>query len=407
MNEIDQTYDKVNNEIIKSYEKKHEELLKQENDLKENLQNEVTKVKEKLEIFLSELNRLIKINEKINKGIKMLEKEKEKNMIKNLSYISKINKNKKEMKTIVGELLKNLKISFKEEKNTIEFKEYYFNGIQTPKNIEFKEVGDNYLKLTWEFDDIKIVNIDNNQIKFKVECRKENEKFIKVYEGNEKNCIIENLNQNTNYEIRICCFYNDLIGLWSEIKKIKTNHFNSIILKESQKEKEYIEKIIEWTGCKCFELLYRGSRDGSKSTVFHNKCDNQGPTICLYKNENGNIFGGYTSFPWTSPSDRKYNSDPYSFIFTLSNIHNIKPTKFPNLDAKYNVRNDKNCGPSFGGEDADIAIYEDFNSRDSYTNFPQKYKDTSEKGKSIFTGEYEKKGSSYKIKEIKVFKCLK
>ena len=204
-------------------------------------------------------------------------------MIKNLSYISKINKNKKEMKKIFVEPLRNLKISFKEEKNTIEFKEYYFNGIQTPKNIEFKEVGDNYLKLTWEIDDIKIVNIDNNQIKFKVECRKENEKFIKVYEGNEKNCIIENLNQNTNYEIKICCFYNDLIGLWSEIKKIKTRPFNSIILKESQKEKEYIEKIIEWTGCKCFELLYRGSRDGSKSTVFHNKCDNQGPTICLYK----------------------------------------------------------------------------------------------------------------------------
>ena len=35
------------------------------------------------------------------------------------------------------------------------------------------------------------------------------------------------------------------------------------------------------------ELLYRGSRDGTTSNIFHNKCDNKGPTICLYKNEKG------------------------------------------------------------------------------------------------------------------------
>ena len=34
------------------------------------------------------------------------------------------------------------------------------------------------------------------------------------------------------------------------------------------------------------EFLYRGSRDGSKSTDFHSKCDNQGPIITLFKNKN-------------------------------------------------------------------------------------------------------------------------
>jgi len=43
--------------------------------LKEKLQIEVTKVKEKLEIFLSNINNEIKISDKINKGIKNLEKE--------------------------------------------------------------------------------------------------------------------------------------------------------------------------------------------------------------------------------------------------------------------------------------------------------------------------------------------
>ena len=33
------------------------------------------------------------------------------------------------------------------------------------------------------------------------------------------------------------------------------------------------------------ELLYRGTRDGMSADVFHNKYNNKGPTICLFKNE--------------------------------------------------------------------------------------------------------------------------
>ena len=62
INEIDKLYDKVNKEMTKSFEVKHEKLIKEENDLREKLQNEVTKIKEKLENFLSESNKLIRIN---------------------------------------------------------------------------------------------------------------------------------------------------------------------------------------------------------------------------------------------------------------------------------------------------------------------------------------------------------
>ena len=30
------------------------------------------------------------------------------------------------------------------------------------------------------------------------------------------------------------------------------------------------------------ELIYRGSRDGTTSNIFHNKYDNKGPTIIFY-----------------------------------------------------------------------------------------------------------------------------
>ena len=32
--------------------------------------------------------------------------------------------------------------------------------------------------------------------------------------------------------------------------------------------------------------------------TFHNKCHNKGPTINLFKNEKGYIFGGYMSINW-------------------------------------------------------------------------------------------------------------
>ena len=79
--------------MANTFQKKHEELLKKENDLKENLQNEVTKTKEKLELFLTDTNNEVLQSERINKGIKKIENEK--NTIKVLSYTSKINQTKK------------------------------------------------------------------------------------------------------------------------------------------------------------------------------------------------------------------------------------------------------------------------------------------------------------------------
>ena len=96
---------KTLDDLTKSFLKKHEQLIKEENDLKEKLQNKVTNIKEKLEYYLSESNNSIKINEKINQGIKKFEKE-EKNIDKLLSYSSKINKTNKLYKSLFKELIK-------------------------------------------------------------------------------------------------------------------------------------------------------------------------------------------------------------------------------------------------------------------------------------------------------------
>ena len=406
MNKINNLYDKINNELTKSYELKHLKLIEEENKLKENLQNEVTKIKEKLELNLSESNKIIKISEKINKGIKLLEKNEEKNIIKTLSYISKINKIKKEINNLKLELIKSMNIYYEEDKNNIKYEEYYINGIQIPKDIEIKDINIQSFKINWKIDDIKIININNKEIKYKLEIKEENNKFKEIYEGNNNNYLIDNLNINTNYEIRICCIYNNLIGKWGEIKKIKTAEFDSNILNESGRCDEFLKKIYEWSGYKRMELIYRGSRDGSKANIFHNKCDNKGPTICLYRNEKGYIFGGYSSISWTSHQSGQNYSAPESFIFTLTNIHKTQPTKFINSDTNISVYHYYNYGPSFG-KFSDIGINSDYKNGDSYSSFPSYYQDSLGKGRSIFTGDLNNNNTNFKINEIEVFKLYK
>ena len=407
MTEIDKLYDKINNEVSKSFKKKHEQLILEENKLKEKLQNEVTKIKEKLEYSLSESNELIKKNEKLNKGYKCLENEEEKNLYKNLSYVSKMNKNKDGMKKFIGELMRSLNIYFDENKTEINYKEYYFNGIQIPKNIEFKNINCDSAEVFWKIDNNKLESLDYNKVKFKMEIKKENsnEKFIQVYEGNNTNYLIKNLDIDKNYEIRICSVYEDSNGPWSKIGKFKTTDIevDSLILKEEEKREEFLQKIFEWSGYKRMELLYRGTRDGSNADIFHKKCDNQGPTICLYKNEKGNIFGGYASISWTNSGYSKF--DPESFIFTLTNIHGIEPTKFINSETNCSVFHYYNQGPVFGAND--ILILEDFNKKDCISHFPENYKDILGKGKSIFTGNIDNNKDKFKVKEIEVYKLFK
>ena len=398
---IDELYEKRNKDITDSFLKKHEKLIIEENNLKENLKTQVTKVKEKLEKSLSESDNLIKINEKIKKGINNLENE-EKNIIKILSYISKMNKNKKEMNNLRQNLMRNIKISYKEEETNIKFEEYFFNGIQIPKNIEFKDIGTDSFKIVWNIDNLNILNFKKNDIKYRVELRKENtkEKFEQVYEGNATEFIVQNLSRNTNYEIRICSFYNDLFSNWSEIKKIKTINFDSVILRESKNEDKFWDIIIKWIEIKQLELLYRGSRDGTTGKIFHEKCDNKGPTLCLYRNEKGYIFGGYASISWTS--DNNIHEAKNSFIFTLTNVHGTEPTKFPSKNNQ-NVYHISSRGPNFGSN-GDIRVFDDYLNQKCIIEFPYCYNDILNKGKSIFTGDLNNNNGEVKIKEIEVFK---
>ena len=71
----------------------------------------------------------------------------------------------------------------------------FFNGFSVPKDIQFSENNDFGFKISWNIDDLNLLNIDKNKIKYKLELKEENteEHFKSVYEGNKMNCIIDKL----------------------------------------------------------------------------------------------------------------------------------------------------------------------------------------------------------------------
>ena len=183
----------------------------------------------------------------------------------------------------------------------------------------------------------------------------------------------------------------------------KGSQFNvdSKILEESNRIDEFLNLIYEWAGCKNMQLLYRGTKDGMTSKHFHEICDNQGKTITLYRNIKGYIFGGFASIPWSTEGGT-WKSAPESFVFTLTNAFDIKPTK---LSSKHDenqykeVFHNKNYGPTFGN---DFGLYSDFTKNGWAFKF-KTYEDISGKSNSLLTGENADNTKLF-INEIEVFK---
>ncbi|CAF3086898.1 unnamed protein product [Rotaria sp. Silwood2] len=137
-----------------------------------------------------------------------------------------------------------------------------------------------------------------------------------------------------------------------------------------------------------WRLVYKGKRDGFEAEDFHRCSDNQGPTLTIIQSKEGGwLFGGYTSKDWSSVVG--YAEDLATpFIFTLTNPHNIPPTKYIISPTKvvHAVAHSPAYGPTFGGG-FDLHVCDESQStEDSYFKFPTSYDDTTGKGELTFTG---------------------
>ena len=95
-------------------------------------------------------------------------------------------------------------------------------------------------------------------------------------------------------------------------------------------------------------LLFSSTCDSYADVVaFHDKCDDQGPTLVLVKDTDGNVFGGYTQQSWSGT--KKYVSDPSAFLISVVNPFGMAPMLFPSSPGgRFSIIRDKTHGPSFG-----------------------------------------------------------
>lgn len=86
--------------------------------------------------------------------------------------------------------------------------------------------------------------------------------------------------------------------------------------------------ISQWIGRDShFELLYKMSRDGGSTKVFHELCDNKGPTVTIFYNKDNNVYGGYLSDSWGNAGG--WCTDQRAFLFMLFSAGDWKPVMFP------------------------------------------------------------------------------
>eukprot|EP01100_Stratorugosa_tubuloviscum_P001121 TRINITY_DN124_c0_g1_i4.p1 TRINITY_DN124_c0_g1~~TRINITY_DN124_c0_g1_i4.p1 ORF type:complete len:273 (+),score=92.90 TRINITY_DN124_c0_g1_i4:95-913(+) len=244
----------------------------------------------------------------------------------------------------------------------------YSTSIETLNKIENSVFGEFFKENNWEneLNDRKELFIDRNGEIFKY--------IIEYFRTGKIFLPLSILEQRQFYE---------------EASFYRIFHFNGTSLLNYEFQcilnKFYGDKNKRW------QLIYKATRGEFRNSKFHGKCDNQGETMIIIKSDNGYLFGGYTSLSWQSYKPKidvnsSARNDPKAFIFTLTNPHDIPPTKYIQLDQndRYSIYDDIVYGPCFGLND--IIIYTNSNSNQNTTNFGSSYNDSIGKGEETFTG---------------------
>jgi hypothetical protein len=160
-------------------------------------------------------------------------------------------------------------------------------------------------------------------------------------------------------------------------------------------------------------LLWRGSRDGFRASDFHSRCNGHRNTLAIVRDDQGNVFGGFTPVVWESrvARGRERNCDKpdpshKSFLFAMSGPRYVSTHLFPLRRAPGTcaISCDASCGPDFGGG-SDLVIADECDkSRYSYTgDFGRSYVNgTALPGFKVLAGE-----ARFKVQEVEVFEIVR
>jgi hypothetical protein len=181
-----------------------------------------------------------------------------------------------------------------------------------------------------------------------------------------------------------------------KIRSINNSNLDSSLILMCKKHRDQINQWISSLQC---SLLWRGSRDGFSSSVFHERCDNKGATLTIIKSSDGYIFGGYLSVSWNSSG--KYISDSQAWIFSL-NLPLINIAKFKcKLPGYAAWGTSGNCPVFGGGHDIIVASDSNRNSK-SYLMLGHSYDTSAQLYDSKFLNGSGKSGQ-ISVSEIEVY----
>jgi hypothetical protein len=192
-----------------------------------------------------------------------------------------------------------------------------------------------------------------------------------------------------------------LIGVCDETFRLRRNrkwNCKTQILKESTILSNIPTPLKQFESKK-WKLLFRGSRDGFRSSDFHQKCDNESNTVTVILTTKDFVFGGFTPLEWDSSNSLKKDNSLRSFLFIVKDPRNSESKSFPVMNSNSAaIYVNSSFGPIFGGHDLLVSDRCNDNTS-SYTKLGVTYRnDTGLKNTEVFTGE-----QHFQVKEIEVF----
>ena len=112
-------------------------------------------------------------------------------------------------------------------------------------------------------------------------------------------------------------------------------------------------------------LLFRASEDGWTPEDFHSRCDNKGATLSLFKIQDGDCIGGFTTAQWSSNDDDFGSnvSDSEAMLFNLT-----CQRYFPSIKDEAAIFQTGTMGPYFGYDE--LLIGAPFNGEEKCTSNP-------------------------------------
>ncbi|XP_066536573.1 interferon induced protein 44c2 [Hoplias malabaricus] len=117
----------------------------------------------------------------------------------------------------------------------------------------------------------------------------------------------------------------------------------SVVTSRLSRQQE--NKICSMLGCSRLSLLYKASVHSYSANAFHQKCDQQGPTMTVAYNNSGFIFGGYTSKDYTQSNQNV--SDEKTFLFSFNEREMKREPLRVSAEGQYSLQHVAASGPNF------------------------------------------------------------